>query len=110
MPLPHKQLHLGLLNMVERFFRCLDVHGPRPGSTDLLKPTTRRGLLKKFTAGTLVGRGLAFSQETPIQISGRPIEIALTPVSPRTVRITIAPIENGQVQAVPVDGALVKQD
>ena len=78
----------------------------------MLKPITRRRLLKKLTAGSgaMVGRGLAFSQEPPIQIAGRPVEIELTPVSPTTVRITIAPIENGQVQAVPVDGALVKQN
>ena len=78
----------------------------------MLKPITRRGMLKKLTAGSgaLVGRGLAFPQETPIQIAGRPVEITLTPVSPKTVRITIAPIENGQVQPVPIDGALVKQN
>src|SRR5271155_4703948 len=76
------------------------------------KAITRRGMLKKFAAGsgTLAGRGLVFSQETPIQISGRPVEIALTPVSRQTVRITIQAIENGHVQAVPVDGALFKEN
>ena len=58
---------------------------------------------------TLLVRGVAFSQETPIHIAGRPLEIALTPVSPETVRITIQPIENGQTQAVLMDGALVKE-
>ena len=59
---------------------------------------------------TLLVRGVAFSEETPIQIAGRPVEIALTPVSPETVRITIQPIDNGQMQAVLIDGALVKED
>jgi alpha-glucosidase len=69
-------------------------------------------VLKKLAAGSgaLAGRGLAFSQGTPIHIAGRPVEIALTPVSPRTVRITITPIENGQAQPVHIDGALVKEE
>jgi alpha-glucosidase len=84
-----------------------------PESTDLLKPITRRGALKKVATaggGALVGSKLAFSQETQIQVAGRPVEIALTATSPKTVRVTIAPIENGQVQPLPVDGALVKQN
>jgi hypothetical protein len=76
------------------------------------KAITRRGILKKFAAGsgTLVGQGLVFSQGTPIQINGRPVEITLTPVSPQTVRITIHAIENGHVQTVAIDGALVKEN
>ena len=61
-------------------------------------------------SSTLLVRGVAFSEETPIQIAGRPVEIALTPVSPETVRITIQPIENDQAQPVLIDGALVKED
>ena len=78
----------------------------------MLNPITRRGMMRKITAasGALVGGGLAFSQETPIQIAGRPVEIALAQVSPKTVRITIAPIENGQAQTIPIDGALVKEN
>jgi alpha-glucosidase/alpha-D-xyloside xylohydrolase len=69
-------------------------------------------MMGKITAasGALVGGGLALSQETPIRIAGRPVEIALTPVSPKTVRITITPIENGQAQPVAIDGALVEQN
>ena len=76
------------------------------------KAINRRGILKKFAAGsgTLVGQVLVFSQETPIQTAGRPVEIALTPVSPQTVRITIHAIENGHVQTVAIDGALVKEN
>jgi len=67
---------------------------------------TRRGMLK----GVAAGSGLVFAQETPIQIAGQPVEIALTPVSSQTVRITIQAIENGSAQAIPIDGALVKED
>jgi hypothetical protein len=69
-------------------------------------------MLKAATAGSgaVVGRGLAFAEETPIQIAGRSVEITLTPVSPQTVRVTIQPIENGQVQPVPIDGALIKEN
>ncbi len=75
------------------------------------KAITRRGMLKNAAAGSgaLLGHGLGFCQETPIQIAGRPVEIALTPVSPQTVRITIQAIEDGRLQAVPIDGALIKE-
>ena len=61
-------------------------------------------------SSNLLVRGVASSEETPIQIAARPVEIALTPVSPETVRITIQPIENGQAQPVPTDGAIVKEN
>ena len=70
------------------------------------KAITRRRMLK-------VGAGsgaLVLSQDTPIQIAGRRVEIAATTVSPQTVRITIQPIENGHVAAIPADGALVKEN
>ena len=76
------------------------------------KSITRKRMLKGATAGSgaLVGRRLAFAEETPIQIAGRSVEITLIPVSPQTVRVTIQPIENGQVQPVPIDGALIKEN
>src|SRR5262249_44280735 len=45
-----------------------------------------------------------------LEIAGKPVEVALSSVSPQTVRITIQPLENGQPKAVPRDGALVKED
>ncbi len=71
----------------------------------MLRAITRRGMLK-VAAGT---GSLLFSQDTPIRIAGKPVEIALTPVSPHTVRLTIQAIENGRVAAMRVDGALVKE-
>ena len=79
----------------------------------MFQPITRRGVLKKVAtagSGALAGSGLAFAQETQLRIAGRPVEIALTATSPKTVRITIVPIENGEAQPVPIDGALVKQN
>jgi alpha-glucosidase/alpha-D-xyloside xylohydrolase len=70
-------------------------------------------VLKNVTtaaSGALLAPAIALSAETPIQIVGRPVEIALASISPETVRITIQPIDNGQVQDVPIDGALVKED
>jgi alpha-glucosidase (family GH31 glycosyl hydrolase) len=74
------------------------------------KPITRRAALKNAAGGALLGQGLGRSQETPIQIAGHPVEIALTPVTSQTVRITIQPIENGHATPIPIDGALVKEN
>lgn len=78
-----------------------------------LQSITRREALKGMaTAGTvaLTSRGVAFSEEeAPILISGKPVEVALARVSPRTVRITVQAVKNGQPEAVPVDGALIKE-
>ncbi len=77
------------------------------------RPLTRRETFKtvaKAGAGALLSQAIAAAQEIPIQIAGQPVEIALTPVSAETVRITIQPIENGELQPIPSDGALVKED
>jgi alpha-glucosidase (family GH31 glycosyl hydrolase) len=71
---------------------------------------TRRKALQSVAAtgvGIALGPGIGLPQETPIQVAGRPVEIALTSVSPQTVRITVQPVENGQPQPIPSDGALV---
>src|ERR1700722_9547941 len=69
---------------------------------------TRRAALKTVVSA---GAGaLLTAQETGIHIAGRPVEITLTSISPETVRITAQAIENDQVQPIPSDGALVKED
>jgi alpha-glucosidase (family GH31 glycosyl hydrolase) len=72
---------------------------------------TRRGMLKNAAAGggALLGHGLGLCQDTPLQVAGRPVEIALSTVSPQTARITIQAIEDARLQPVLVDGALVKE-
>jgi alpha-glucosidase/alpha-D-xyloside xylohydrolase len=56
------------------------------------------------------GALLAQSQEADLHISGRPVEITVTPASPHTVRIAAQAIENGQPRPIPSDGALVRED
>jgi alpha-glucosidase/alpha-D-xyloside xylohydrolase len=56
------------------------------------------------------GALLARSQGADIEIAGQPVEIALIPISPSTVRITAQAIRNGQPQPIPSDGALVRED
>ena len=75
-------------------------------------PVTRRAAIQSLATagGALVRQEIAAAQDKPLQFAGRDVEIALTSVSPRTVRITIQAIENGRVQPIPDDGALVKQD
>src|SRR5258708_31163269 len=74
------------------------------------KFSTRREALKRIaTVGGVVGQGIALAN-TPMQVAGRPVEITFSSVSPQTVRVTIQPIENSQPQAIPVDGALAKDD
>lgn len=72
---------------------------------------SRREALKSAAtagAGALFGQGIALPQGGPIQIAGRFVEIGLTPVSAQNVRITVVPIEKGQPQPIPSDGALVR--
>jgi alpha-glucosidase (family GH31 glycosyl hydrolase) len=72
---------------------------------------TRREALKGAAiAGALLTPRIGLSREATLQIGGRPVEIALTPASLHTVRITAQAIESGRLQAIPSDGALVKED
>src|SRR5438045_7648830 len=50
---------------------------------------------------------LARAQGNAIRLIRRPVEVARTAVTPRTVRISIAPIENGSPMSIPADGSLV---
>ncbi len=75
-------------------------------------PSTRREALRcvATAAAGLVGHGISQAQDAPIEIAGRPVEIALTSVSPETVRVAIRPLKQGQPQAIPPEGALAKDD
>src|SRR5580692_6499472 len=72
---------------------------------------TRRQALRNVAAGAggLLAAQTAAAQ-ADLRLAGRPIEIALTSISPLTVRIAIQPIENGQPVPIASDGALVKED
>jgi alpha-glucosidase (family GH31 glycosyl hydrolase) len=66
------------------------------------KLSTRRQTLKHLATAGLWSR-IAFAQDSPIQIS-------LTSISPHTVRVTIQPLENGEPQPIPSDGAVARED
>src|SRR5436305_15038369 len=61
-------------------------------------------------ASALLAPAMALAQEKVLELTGKPIEVTLTSVTAQTVRITIQPIENGQLKPVIDDGALVKTD
>lgn len=84
---------------------------PEIGKTN--EPVTRRQALKNAAAagaGVLLGEGIARTQGSPIQIAGFPVEIALTSISAEHVRLTVVPLDNGQLRPIPSDGALVKEN
>ena len=71
---------------------------------DALRTTATAG------AAALLAPAMALGQERTLELTGKPVEVAVTPVTSQTVRITIHPIENAQLKPVLKDGALVKDD
>jgi alpha-glucosidase (family GH31 glycosyl hydrolase) len=69
---------------------------------------TRRTLLKGAATASIAPAKLP-KPGAPIRIGGRPVEIAITSVSANTLRISISPLENGQILPIPHDGSLVRQ-
>ena len=73
---------------------------------------SRREALKKLgkaTASLALTGGVIRGQGTDIVVAGKPVEIAVASVSPNTVRITVLPIDGGQVAAMPDTGTLVTE-
>ena len=74
---------------------------------------TRRDVLKQLG---IAGAGLALTptiirgQGTELMAGGTPVEIAVSSVSPNTVRITVQPITSGQPAAIPDDGVLAQAE
>lgn len=73
------------------------------------KITRRQALRSVAAAGTLALSDVAAAQGGEVRIAGHPVEIALTSVSPRTLRITVRPVEDAQ-KPFPTDGALVREE
>src|SRR5215472_17436893 len=76
---------------------------------------SRRDILKGM--GTASAGALLKAQASPhprkeaeIIIAGKPVEALAAPVTPHTVRITVAPIENGKPQPVIDDGSLLSRE
>jgi alpha-glucosidase len=78
-----------------------------------MRSPTRRDVLKQLG---VAGAGLALTpivirgQGTPLSAGGVPVEIAISSLSSSTVRITVQPIADGQVAAIPDDGVLVQNE
>jgi len=74
--------------------------------------TRRQALQLAAGAGALLDTSAAHPRNTgeAIMVAGRPVEVALSAATPQTVRITIQPLENGQPQPIPSDGALAKEN
>src|SRR6185503_9570543 len=75
------------------------------------KHISRREVLRAISsagAGAALGAGTLSAQETGLRVRGRAVEIAVAPVSAHTVRISLAPIENGRTQPIKSDGSLVE--
>src|SRR5882762_938655 len=70
----------------------------------MTKPISRRKALASIATAAL----LKAADSSTIQIAAKPVEISLTPATPRTVRISVSPIDTGG--AVPSDGSLVKDN
>ncbi len=60
-------------------------------------------------AAAASGRISVLGQSGDITVAGVPVEIAISSVSPSTVRIAVCPLENGRTLEVPDDGALVDE-
>lgn len=78
------------------------------------KPISRRDTLKRLSsagAGVLSCSSLIkAAPDTPIQIAGRDVEISVTNVAAKIVRISVLPLENGKPQAIPQEGTLLEQE
>jgi len=72
--------------------------------------TRREAIQSVAGAGMLALSNAAQAQQGgDLTIAGKPVEIAITSASPRTVRITVQAVESAQ-QPFPSDGALVRED
>ena len=60
-------------------------------------------------AGTLLAGGKISAQPATIRIADQPVEIDLAQLSPHTIRVSIVPLENGQLKSIPNDGSIVEQ-
>jgi len=78
------------------------------------KSISRRDTLKRLSsagAGVLSCSGLVKAAlDSPIQIAGRDVEISLTTVAAKIVRISVLPLENGKPQPITQEGTLLEQE
>jgi alpha-glucosidase (family GH31 glycosyl hydrolase) len=67
---------------------------------------SRRRVMQGLGAAMLQA-GVGRAAETNLQVAGKDVEIQLTPVTPDTFRLTVQPIQDGRLAAIPDDGTLL---
>lgn len=75
----------------------------------MTKSISRRDTLKRLGsagAGALLPVSLS-AQDAALRVTGRAVELSLTAVSAHTIRLTIAPLDNGKPLPIPNDGSLI---
>ncbi len=75
-----------------------------------LSRITRRRALRAGTIGTGTIFSGSIASAQPIRINGKPVEVAVTSISPHTVRVTVQALDADRPQPIPSTGALVKSD
>ena len=68
-----------------------------------------KGLGSSGVLATLRGTAEA-GHARSLQVTGRPVEIAVTAIDHRIVRISVVPLEEGRARPIPSDGSLVPRD
>jgi len=79
----------------------------------MTKLVSRREVLKDVGSagvGLLLGVHIISAQESAIRVAGQPVEIAISPVSANTVRLSVVALENGKPKPIPYDGSLVQHE
>ena len=79
----------------------------------MTQPLTRRDVLRQIgSAGAAVALsgGVFRGQSSDIMVGGLPVEIAVSPLSPSTVRLTVLPLVNGAPAAIPDDGGVAQPE
>lgn len=77
-----------------------------------LRPT-RRDVVRALAAtgaGAFFAPRWAAAFSATLELADRPVELSLTPISRRTLRITLTAVDWGQGQAISEDGALVRAE
>jgi alpha-glucosidase (family GH31 glycosyl hydrolase) len=76
-------------------------------------PISRRAVLKGLGAAGGIPFRVASGdmvKEAPLRVAGSLVEVAVTPIDARIIRINIVPLPFGRPQPIPHDGSLVRQD
>ena len=74
---------------------------------------SRRTALKGFATAGAISLRSASADAGPaawLRVAGRPVEVAVTPIDRRIVRVSVVPLEDGRLQPIPSDGSLVRED